>query len=107
MENEFYLQLITKMVKDNQKNDIIYFSILFGIGMIGLAAYQYQRINIEERNLAHTKANNYIINAQRDYALRKNFLLQEENDEMKTHIQDLITENNSLLEKLVNYNSNK
>jgi hypothetical protein len=107
MENEFYLPLITKMVKDNQKNDIIYFSILFGIGMIGLAAYQYQRINIEERNLAHTKANNYIINAQRDYALRKNFLLQEEKDEMKTQIQDLITENNSLLEKLVNYNSNK
>ena len=107
MENEFYLPLITKMVKDNQKNDIIYFSILFGIGMIGLAAYQYQRINIEERNLAHTKANNYIINAQRDYALRKNFLLQEEKDEMKTQIQDLITENNSLLEELVNYNSNK
>jgi len=107
MENEFYLPLITKMVKDNQKNDIIYFSILFGIGMIGLAAYQYQRINIEERNLAHTKANNYIVNAQKDYALRKNFLLQEENDELKTHIQDLITENNSLVEKLVNYNSNK
>ena len=98
MENEFYLPLITKMVKDNQKNDIIYFSILFGIGMIGLAAYQYQRINIEERNLAHTKANNYI---------RKNFLLQEENDELKAHIQDLIIENNSLLEELVNYNSNK
>ena len=107
MENEIYLPLITKMVKDNQKNDIIYFSILFGIGMIGIAAYQYQRINIEERNLAHTKANNYIVNAQKDYALRKNFLLHEENDELKTHIQDLITENNSLVEKLVNYNSNK
>ena len=107
MENEFYLPLITKMVKDNQKNDIIYFSILFGIGMIGLAAYQYQRINIEERNLAHTKANNYIINAHRGYALRKNFLLQEENDELKAHIQDLIIENNSLLKELVNYNSNK
>ena len=107
MENEFYLSLITKMVKDNQKNDIIYFSILFGIGMIGLAAYQYQRINKEERILAHIKANNYIVKAQKDYALRKNFLLQEENDELKTYIQDLIIENNSLLEELVNYNSNK
>ena len=107
MENEFYLSLITKMVKDNQKNDIIYFSILFGIGMIGLAAYQYQRINKEERILAQIKANNYIVKAQKDYALRKYFLLQEENDELKTYIQDLIIENNSLLEELVNYNSNK
>ncbi len=107
MENEIYLPLITKMVKDNQKNDIIYFSILFGIGMIGLAAYQYQRSKIEERNLAHTKAKNYIINAQRDYALRKNSNLQEENEELKMYIQDLIIENNSLLEELVNYNSNK